>query len=241
MWRCAVICSRNSAASAQAAQRSGALGPGFFPLRALLRLALAQILAHLLGKAGGARRLVGAGPRRVLGSFWRVRGARHGASIHLQGPAGLWHLARAFTSRRSSGVEHTLGKGGVVSSILTGGTSTWLGMAQRGRPRKDPRAASVRLCEESPLHSQSTRSQSTRFTPRAHAPLPEHTLHSQSTMVGVAFRRRHSCSSPSGGKRPARSPRLSPVEANFSRLRRRLPFSIGSSSRRARLAYPGPG
>jgi hypothetical protein len=41
----------------------------FFPLRAVLRLALAQILAHLLGEACGARRLVGAGSRRVLGLF----------------------------------------------------------------------------------------------------------------------------------------------------------------------------
>ncbi len=36
----------------------------------------------------------------------------------------LWHKARTrFRRRRSSGVEHTLGKGGVASSILAGGTS----------------------------------------------------------------------------------------------------------------------
>ena len=32
-------------------------------------------------------------------------------------------VRRALTCRRSSGVERTLGKGEVVSSILTGGTS----------------------------------------------------------------------------------------------------------------------
>jgi hypothetical protein len=103
---------------------SGALGLAFFPLGPLLRLALEQILAHFLGDACGARRFVGAGLSRVPGLSWWVRWARHGASIHLQGPAGVWHLAQASSSRRSSGVEHTLGKGGVVSSILTGGTST---------------------------------------------------------------------------------------------------------------------
>ena len=53
-----------------------------------------------------------------------VRGALSGVKGACPAPAGCGMVgARKPLCRRSSGVEHALGKGGVVSSILTGGTT----------------------------------------------------------------------------------------------------------------------
>ena len=47
-------------------------------------------------------------------------------------------VRRALTCRRSSGVERTLGKGEVVSSILTGGTSLPYENYKAKAPRPEP-------------------------------------------------------------------------------------------------------
>ncbi len=67
---------------------------------------------------------------RERGNVQRRAGCRPAARAAVQcGGAlapfqALWHKAQTrFRRRRSSGVEHTLGKGGVASSILAGGTS----------------------------------------------------------------------------------------------------------------------
>ena len=56
-----------------------------------------------------------------------VRGAPSGVKGACPVHAGCGMVgARKPWCRRSSGVEHALGKGGVVSSILTGGTTKFL-------------------------------------------------------------------------------------------------------------------
>ena len=72
-----------------------------------------------------------------------VRGAPSGVKGACPAPAGCGMVgARKPWCRRSSGVEHALGKGGVVSSILTGGTTN---------PAEFSRLASLILVGERPF------------------------------------------------------------------------------------------
>ncbi len=82
-----------------------------------------------LGDAGPARIFLPAHKPRLpqMRDGGMVRGASSGVKGACPTHAGCGMVgARKLWCRRSSGVEHALGKGGVVSSILTGGTTKFL-------------------------------------------------------------------------------------------------------------------
>ena len=90
-----------------------------------------------LGDAGPARIFPPAHKPRLpqMREGGMVRGAPSGVKGACPAPAGCGMVgARKPWCRRSSGVEHALGKGGVVSSILTGGTTNSLRFQRLGEP-----------------------------------------------------------------------------------------------------------
>ena len=83
------------------------------------RAARAAFSARVRGECFGSADAGLAGEGGLAGAI----GSLFSCRTLLQDRVSLWHLARASSSRRSSGVEHTLGKGGVEGSIPSGGTT----------------------------------------------------------------------------------------------------------------------